>query len=425
MTSAGVIAVRTIVKPISINDYRELARKRLPHFLFEYVDGGSYGETTLARNTSDLQTIALRQRVLRDVSTIKLATKLFGETLSLPLALAPVGLAGLNARRGEVQAATAAANAGVPFCLSTVSACPIDEVRAGTQRDFWFQLYMMRDRGFMRDLMQKAKMARCSALVFTVDMPVPATRYRDYRSGLAGAPGLSGVTRRILQALARPRWAYDVGLRGRPHSLGNVAPLLGRGSGIEDFFAWMRSNFDASVTWKDLEWVRAQWSGPLIIKGILDIADARAACDIGADGIVVSNHGGRQLDGVQSAARALPSIAEAIGQRAVVLVDGGIRSGLDVVRMLALGAQAVLIGRPWVYGLAAQGRAGVEHVLAIIEAEMRVAMALAGITSVDQIDAEALDTASSSLRLSRPDDGASAPSISRTPPEALARSHLA
>jgi len=379
------------MKPVSINDYREAARSRLPRFLFEYIDGGSYAEQTLARNTSDLQEITLRQRVLRNVADVNLQIRLFGRSYSMPVALAPIGLAGLNARRGEVQAAAAAAAAGVPFCLSTVAACAIEEVRSGSAEDFWFQLYMMRDRDFMRDLLQRASAARCSALVFTVDMPVPATRYRDHRSGLAGAPGFSGAVRRVLQALARPAWSYDVGLRGRPHTLGNVAPLLGRRSGIEDFFGWMRSNFDASVTWKDLEWVRAQWAGPLIVKGILDVTDAHAAREIGADGIVVSNHGGRQLDGVQSTARALPAIAEAVGESTAVLVDGGVRSGLDVLRMLALGAKAVLVGRPWVYGLAARGQRGVEHVLAILGTELRAAMALAGITSVDQIDREALD----------------------------------
>lgn len=379
------------MKAVSVSDYRTLARRRLPHFLFEYVDGGSYDEVTLVSNVSDLQTIRLRQRVLRDVSKIDPGTTLFGQRLALPLALAPVGLAGLNARRGEVLAARAAADKGIPFCLSTVSACAIDEVAAGTQHPFWFQLYMIRDRPFMRDLLAQAKHANCSALVFTVDMPVPATRYRDYRSGLAGAPGFRGSLRRTLQVLAHPRWAYHVGVRGRPHSLGNVAPVLGKQSGIEDFFAWMRANFDPSVTWKDLAWVRDQWPGPLIIKGILDPADANAACDIGADGIVVSNHGGRQLDGVRSTARALPAVAQAVGQRTVVLVDGGIRSGLDIVRMIALGAHAVLIGRPWVYALAARGQAGVEHVITLIEAEMRAAMALAGVTSVQQITADVLD----------------------------------
>jgi L-lactate dehydrogenase (cytochrome) len=379
------------VKAASVNDYRELARGRLPRFLFEYIDGGAYDEVTLARNVHDLRQIRLRQRVLRDVSAIELDTTLFGQKVSLPLALAPIGLAGLNARRGEVQAVQAAGAAGIPFCLSTVSACSIAEVQASAQQPFWFQLYMIRDRPFMRDLLAQARHACCSALVFTVDMPVPATRYRDYRSGLAGAPGFKGSLRRTLQALGRPAWAYHVGLRGRPHSLGNIAPVLGRQSGIEDFFAWMRRNFDPTVTWKDLEWVRTQWPGPLIIKGILDPEDAREACALGADGIIVSNHGGRQLDGVRSSVHALPAIVELVGNRTTVLVDGGVRSGLDVVRMLALGAKAVLIGRPWVYALAARGRAGVAHVLALLEAEMRAAMALAGLTSVASIDRQALD----------------------------------
>jgi len=367
-------------------DYRELARRRLPHFLFEYIDGGAYAEVTLRRNLQDLAAIALRQRVLRDVSNVDLSTELFGQKLSLPLALAPIGLAGLNARRGEVQAARAAEAAGVPFCLSTVSACPLGEVAAGVTRPFWFQLYMIRDRAFMRDLLAQAVQAGCSALVFTVDMPLPGTRYRDYRSGLAGAPGFSGALRRFGQATLRPAWAWDVGVRGRPHALGNVAPVLGPNTGLEDFFAWMRGNFDPSVTWKDLEWVRAQWRGPLIVKGILDVEDARAAAAVGVDGIVVSNHGGRQLDGTPSTVRALPPIVDAVGGQLSVLVDGGVRSGLDVVRMLALGARGVLLGRAWAFALAGAGQAGVAHLLQLIAAEMRVAMALTGCTSIAAID---------------------------------------
>jgi L-lactate dehydrogenase (cytochrome) len=270
--------------------------------------------------------------------------------------------------------------------LSTVSACALDEVAAGCPKPFWFQLYMIRDRGFMRDLLAKAEAAGCSALVFTVDMPVPGSRYRDYRSGLAGAPGLGGAFRRFLQAAARPAWAWDVGVRGRPHVLGNVAPVLAGKTGLEDFFAWMRNNFDASVTWKDLEWIRASWRGPILIKGILDPEDAREAAASGADGIIVSNHGGRQLDGVLSSARALPPIADAVGDRTVVLADGGVRSGLDVARMLALGAQAVMIGRPWVYALATSGQAGVEHLLDLMAAELRVAMALTGCTRIGDLD---------------------------------------
>jgi L-lactate dehydrogenase (cytochrome) len=370
----------------SISDFRLLARKRLPHFLFEYIDGGSYAEATLARNEADLARLALRQRVLRDVSEIDLSAELFGQRLAMPVALAPIGLAGLSARRGEVQAARAAQAHGVPFCLSTVSACPIDEVAKGLGSSFWFQLYMIRDRAFMADLLAAAREARCTALVFTVDMPVPGSRYRDIRSGLAGAPGVAGQLRRFGQALARPGWAWDVGLRGRPHALGNVAPVLGGSTGLEDFFAWMRGNFDPRVTWKDLDWVRAAWRGPLIIKGIMDAEDAAMAADLGADGIVVSNHGGRQLDGVPSTIAALPRIAEAVGKRLTVLADGGVRSGLDVVRMLSAGARGVLLGRAWAFALAAHGEAGVARMLEIVAAEMRVAMALTGVTSIGEID---------------------------------------
>jgi L-lactate dehydrogenase (cytochrome) len=378
------------MRAASTLDYRELARRRLPKFLFDYLDGGSYAELTLRRNVTDLEQVALRQRVLRDVSSTDLSIELLGQRLALPLALAPVGLAGLNARRGEVQAARAAEQAGIPFCLSTVSACSLAEVVRGSAKPFWFQLYMIRDRGFMRELLSQARESRCSTLLFTVDMPVPGSRYRDYRSGLAGAPGLFGRIRRTWQGAMRPRWAWDVGLLGRPHSLGNVAPVLGDNSGLEDLFAWMRSNFDPTVTWRDLDFIRSEWTGPLVIKGILDIEDALAAKALGADGLVVSNHGGRQLDGVPSTARALPPIADKVGDALTVLVDGGIRSGLDVVRMLALGARAVLLGRAWVYALAARGQMGVAHVLQLVEAEMRVAMALTGVTRIDQIDRDIL-----------------------------------
>ena len=375
------------MKAASVHDYRAIARRRLPHFLFEYIDGGSYAEHTLAANITDLATIALRQRVLSNVSAIDLLADLFGEKWSIPVALAPVGLAGMNARRGEVQAARAASKAGVPFCLSTVSVCTLDEVVAGTGKPVWFQLYMVRDREFMRDMLAKAQALGCTTLIFTVDMPVPGTRYRDYRSGLAGSPGIRGALRRFAQATTRPNWAWDVGVRGRPHTLGNVAPILGPNTGLEDFFAWMRNNFDPTVTWADLDWVRSQWKGQLIVKGILDPEDALEAAARGADGIVVSNHGGRQLDGVPSTIKALPAIAAAVGDRVTILADGGVRSGLDVVRFLALGAKAVLIGRAWAFALAGGGQAGVAHILNLIEAEMRVAMALTGCTSLDQINA--------------------------------------
>jgi len=366
-------------------DYRELARRRLPHFLFEYIDGGANEEVTLRRNSADLESVALRQRVLKDVSQIELSTELFGHTFAMPVGLAPIGLAGMNARRGETQAVRAAEAAGIPFCLSTVSACSLEEVAKAAAGPFWFQLYMIRDRGFMRELLQRARAVNCSVLVFTVDMPLPGSRYRDYRSGLAGAPGLHGQLRRVWQAARKPRWAWDVGVCGRPHTLGNVAPVLGPNSGLEDFFAWMSGNFDPTVTWRDLDFIRSEWDRPLVIKGILDIEDARAARDCGADGVVVSNHGGRQLDGVPSTVQALPQIANEVGDALAVLADGGVRSGLDVVRFLTLGARAVLLGRAWVYALAARGQSGVEHLLSLVSNEMRVAMALTGNTRVDDI----------------------------------------
>lgn len=370
----------------NIADFREAARRRLPHFLFEYMDGGSYAEVTLRRNVDDLANIALRQRILRDVSDMDLSTELFGQRHSMPVALAPIGLAGLNARRGECQAIRAANKANVPFTLSTVSACTIGEVAQAATQPFWFQLYMIRDREFMKDMLAKATAAGCSALVFTVDMPVPGTRYRDYRTGLAGAAGWKGAVLRTMQALIRPDWAWDVGVMGRPHHLGNVAPVLKGKTGIEDFFTWMRNNFDPAIAWSDLDFIRAHWNGPIIIKGILDPEDARLAAQAGADGIVVSNHGGRQLDGVPSTARALPPIVDAVGHRLTVLADGGVRSGLDVVRFLALGAKGVLLGRAWSYALAAGGEAAVSKMLGLIEAEMRVAMALTGTTKIADIN---------------------------------------
>lgn len=378
------------MKAASVTDYRRLAKRKVPHFLFEYLDGGSYSEATKSRNVTDLEGIELRQRVLRDVGSIDTGIELFGRHLAMPLALAPVGLAGLYARRGEVQAARAAESAGVPFTLSTVSACTLEEVVDSVTEPIWFQLYMVRDRAFMRDLLSRATRSNCTVLLFTVDMPLPGSRYRDVRSGLAGASGLRGHLRRVRQALARPSWAWDVGLMGRPHHLGNVAPLLGERSGLEDFMMWMKNNFDPRATWRDLDFIREHWHGPIVVKGILDVDDAREAVEHGVDGIVVSNHGGRQLDGAPSTARVLPEIASAVGDRTVVLADGGVRSGLDVVRMLGLGASSVLIGRSWVYALAANGEAGVAHVLQLIHDELRVAMALTGHNSIHSIDERTL-----------------------------------
>ena len=374
------------------DDFRRLARKRLPRFLFEYIDGGAFSETTLRNNQEDLQQISLRQRVLRDVSDVSTQTSLFGQSLAMPLVLAPVGIAGLNARRGEVQAARAAEAAGVPFCLSTVSACSLDEVCNAVTNPIWFQLYMIRDRGFLREMLSRAHAAGTRTLLFTVDMPVPATRYRDIRSGLSGGSVLRRKLARMTQVMTKPRWAWNVGLWGRPHNLGNIVPVLGERAGIDDFWAWLGKNFDPSVRWEDIDRIRAEWPGDFVIKGILDPDDARTAASIGADSIVVSNHGGRQLDGAISAIRALSRIADAVGDDLPLLMDSGIRSGLDIVRALALGARAVMIGRPWVYALAARQQAGVSELLAMFAHEMRVAMALSGCTRIADISRDKVET---------------------------------
>jgi L-lactate dehydrogenase (cytochrome) len=366
----------------SSHDFERAAKRRVPRFLFDYAEGGAYDEVTLGRNVSDLASVKLRQRVLKDVANVDLSTTLFGREVALPVALGPVGISGMYARRGEIQAARAAKAAGIPTCLSTVSICALEEV-ARAADPFWFQLYVIRDRGFMRDLIARAKEAGAEAMVFTVDMPIPGARYRSEHSGMAGP---NARLRQILQAIGKPRWAWDVGLMGRPHTLGNLAPVLGKDSGLSDYMGWLGKNFDPSIQWKDLDWIRAEWDRPLIIKGILDPEDAREAAAIGANGIVVSNHGGRQLDGVLSSARALPPIADAVGGKLTVLADGGIRTGLDVVRMLALGADGVLLGRAWVYALAAQGEAGVAKLLALIAREMKVAMTLTGVNRIGAID---------------------------------------
>lgn len=372
----------------SSKDYREAARRRLPPFLFHYIDGGAYAEYTLQRNVEDLSQVALRQRVLNDMSELSLETTLFGEHLSLPVALAPVGLTGMYARRGEVQAAVAADKKGIPFTLSTVSVCPIEEVTPAINRPMWFQLYVLRDRNFMRNALERAKAAGCSTLVFTVDMPVPGARYRDAHSGMSGP---NAAMRRYLQAMMHPHWAFDVGLMGKPHDLGNISKYLGKPTGLEDYIGWLGANFDPSISWKDLEWIREFWDGPMIIKGILDPDDAKDAKAFGADGIVVSNHGGRQLDGVLSTARALPAIADAVkDDNFKILVDSGIRNGLDVVRMLALGADACMLGRAFVYALGAAGGQGVSNLLELIDKEMRVAMTLTGAKTIKDINRDCL-----------------------------------
>ena len=371
----------------SSTDYRAAAKSKLPPFLFHYIDGGSYSEHTLRRNSDDLSDIALRQRVLNNMSELDLKTQLFGEALNMPIALAPVGLTGMYARRGEVQAAKAASNKGIPFTLSTVSVCPIEEVAPAIKRPMWFQLYVLKDRDFMRNVLERAKAAGVTTLVFTVDMPVPGARYRDMHSGMSGP---NAAIRRVMQSVTHPKWAWDVGLNGKPHDLGNISAYRGTPTKLEDYIGWLGANFDPSISWKNLEWIRDFWEGPMIIKGILDTEDAKDAVRFGADGIVVSNHGGRQLDGVLSTARALPDIADAVKGDIKILVDSGIRSGLDVVRMLALGADCTLLGRSFVYALAAQGQLGVENLLDLYEKEMKVAMTLTGAKSINDLSSTSL-----------------------------------
>ncbi|WP_019026016.1 FMN-dependent L-lactate dehydrogenase LldD [Colwellia piezophila] len=368
-------------------DYRKAAKAKLPPFLFHYIDGGSYGEHTLRKNTEDLAELALRQRVLNNMSDLDLSTEIFGEKMALPIALAPVGLTGMYARRGEVQAAKAADNKGLPFIMSTVSVCPIEEVVPAIERPMWFQLYVLKDRGFMKNVLERAKAAGVTTLVFTVDMPVPGARYRDMHSGMSGP---YSAVRRVFQAMRHPHWAFNVGVFGKPHDLGNISTYRGEPTKLADYIGWLGENFDQSISWKDLEWVRDFWEGPIVIKGILDQQDAKDAVSFGADGIVVSNHGGRQLDGVLSSAKALPSIADAVKGDIKIFADSGIRSGLDVVRMLALGADCTLLGRSYIYALAAQGQQGVENLLDLYEQEMRVAMTLTGAKCIKDLTLDSL-----------------------------------
>jgi L-lactate dehydrogenase (cytochrome) len=378
------------MRAASVSDFRELARRRLPKIFFEYIDGGSYAEETLRRNVADLEAIALRQRVMRDMTELDMSVETLGQKLSMPVGLAPVGMAGMYGRRGETQAARAAAAAGVPFCLSTVGVCSLEEV-AATGTPPWFQLYMLKDRGYMRELLGRAKALGCPVLVFTVDLPVPGARYRDVRSGFTGASGLSGALNTAWDGITHPAWTWDVFVHGRPHTLGSVAGALQQGRRVTDFLAWVARNFDRSVTWKDLDWVRETWDGPIVVKGVLDVADARDAVKAGAQGLVVSNHGGRQLDGVKSSISALPAIADAVGGDLEVFMDGGVRSGLDVLKALALGAKACFVGRAWAYALGAGGETQVAKMLSILRAELAVAMILTGCRSARDAGKELLD----------------------------------
>lgn len=377
--------------PATFADYRAIAKKRLPRQLFDFIDGGAYQEVTLRDNAGDLDRLRIRQRVLRDVSKIDTGVKLFGMKAAMPVALAPVGLAGMFRRRGETQAVRAANAAGVPFCLSTVGICGIEEVAAASSAPFWFQLYVMRDRGVARDLLQRAAAAGCTTLALTVDLAYPGARYRDVRSGLGGGLDRRGDLAVLFDRARRFAWLRDVAIGGKPHVPGNLRKYLPDNTTLPQFSAFAQQNLDPSVSWKDVEWIRAEWKGAVLLKGVLDAEDARRAMDAGVQGVIVSNHGGRQLDSARSSIAALPAVVDAVDGKLDVLMDGGVRSGLDVVKAVACGAKASLIGRAWVWPLAAQGEAGVSRMLAFMKKEIEIAMALAGLTNIEEITRAALD----------------------------------
>lgn len=380
------------VTPVSVADYRKRARRRLPAFLFDYVEGGANDEDTLATNVSDFRRYRLKQRVLRNVDNVDTSTTLAGRSASMPLALAPVGMAGMFARRGETQAARAAKTLGIPFTSSTVGICPVEEVAAATGEPFWFQLYMLRDRDLIIKLLERAQAAGCDTLAFTVDLPVAGLRLRDYRNGMLGG-GLPGKLSQLAQIVSSPLWAIDVGLKGKPHNFGNLRNVVPDPDDLNAYKAFIEAQFDPTVTWDDIAWLRSIWKGKILIKGVLEADDAKAAVDTGADGVIVSNHGGRQLDGVASSISKLAGVAAAVGDSAEVYLDGGVRSGIDVVKALALGARGVLIGRPWVYAMAARGETGVTDLLTLFKQEIAVAMALMGVNSIDEITPDLIELA--------------------------------
>ncbi len=378
------------ILPATTLDYRRLAESRLPRFLFDYIDGGANDERTLRDNVADFQNLRIRQQVLRDVSNIDTSTTLAGETCALPLALAPVGMAGMFARRGEVLGARAAEQAGIPFTLSTVGICPMEEVAAATGRPFWFQLYMIRDRKVVRQVLERAVQQGCTTLVFTVDLPVPGSRHRDTRNGMLGESPRAKLGK-AWQIGTRPGWLWDVAMRGKPHSFGNLADQIPNPTDLKAFRGWLDAQFDSSVTWKDIEWLRRIWKGRLILKGIQEVDDARSAVQVGADGLIVSNHGGRQLDSVASSISKLPAIAAAVGGELEVWMDGGVRSGLDIFKAVALGARGVLVGRPWVWALAGGGERGLVNLLDTYKKELEVAMALSGVSRIEHISPAQID----------------------------------
>ncbi len=368
--------------PVSVDDYRRRACRRLPRFLFDYLDGAANTESTAAANVNDFARYQLRQRVMRNVDGVSTATELAGQPVAMPLALAPVGMAGMYARRGEVQGARAAQSAGVPFTTSTLGICPVEEVAAAARAP-WFQLYMLRDRGVVQALLARAERAGCDTLLFTVDLPVTGMRLRDYRNGMLGG-GIPGRLSYLAQLASSPLWAMDVGIKGKPHQIGNLSEVVPDPDDLNAYKAFIDAQFDPSVTWKDIEWLRDIWPGKLIIKGVLEVDDAKAAVDAGADGLVVSNHGGRQLDGVASSIASLPAIAAALGESTEILMDGGVRSGIDLAKALALGAQGVLIGRAWVYTVSAGGERALTDLLSVFQRALATAMALMGIRSIEE-----------------------------------------
>jgi L-lactate dehydrogenase (cytochrome) len=376
--------------PATAADYRELARRRLPRQLFDYLDGGAYDEMTMHANVRDLQQVLLRQVVMRDVSVREQAVEVLGQQLALPIVLAPVGLAGMMAPRAEVQAARAAEAAGIPFVESTVSIASIEEVARATSTPPWFQLYVMRDRAYAEDLIERARSVASPVLMLTVDLAVVGARHRDTRNAMVGAASTWAKVRRGLDLVSHPGWIRSTALGGKPLTFGNLEKAVPDATRPDAFRDWVDSQFDPSVTWEDVAWVRERWPGRLVVKGVLDPEDARRAVDAGVDGIVVSNHGGRQLDSVPSTARALPAVADAVGDEVEVLADGGVRTGLDVVKMVALGARAVLIGRPWAWAVAGRGEAGVRHVISVFRADIDTALGLTGQRSIRDVDRSAL-----------------------------------
>jgi L-lactate dehydrogenase (cytochrome) len=365
-----------------IEDLRALARRKVPRAFFDYVDGGSYNEETLRANRADLETIKLRQRVLVDVSQRSLATTIIGQKAAAPFALAPIGLCGMQHGDGEILSAQAANEAGIPFTLSTMSICSIEHVAQATRQSFWFQLYVIRDRGFSKDILARAMDAKCNALVLTVDLQVLGQRHRDIKNGMTVPPEFR--LKNIIDIAGKPAWAWSI-LKGKSKTFGNLASHVKGMENVNELAKWVQSQFDPALNWKDVEWIKTIWPGKLILKGILDVDDAKTAAKLGADAIVVSNHGGRQLDGAPSSISALPAIVDAVGGETEVLFDGGIRTGADLLRALALGARACLIGRAYIYGLGAGGKAGVARAIEILKNELSVAMALTGQNKISEI----------------------------------------